>query len=141
MHSEAAARASNARECPPTSWDLHGMGQHKASRKLIETKKKPQGKRQTSVGQQQPSLARHTPLGTAHAFPVILVPLLGVGSRELLQTPLALVHRWVIRVRGLVVAVTVVQAGECSAALIALVTDGRRRRGLDGRPRGGSERR
>jgi len=44
--------------------------------------------------------------------------------------------------RRLVMPVTIVRAGECRAAFIALVTNGWRRRGrLDGRPRGGRKRR
>ena len=44
--------------------------------------------------------------------------------------------------RALVMAVAIVQAGECSAAFIALEPRGwRGRGGLNGRPRGGRERR
>lgn len=43
--------------------------------------------------------------------------------------------------RALVMAVAIVQAGECVAAFIALVANGWRRRGLDGRPRGGRKQR
>ena len=41
----------------------------------------------------------------------------------------------------LVMAVTIVQAGKCSAASITLVTKGWRRRGLDSRLRSGRKRR
>ena len=80
-------------------------------------------------------------LGIACAFPIVLVSLLGIGARELLPAPLALVHRRVVRMRALVMAVAIVQAGKCAAALIALETNGWRRRVLDGRPRGHRKRR
>ena len=76
------------------------------------------------------------------ALPVVLVPLLCISSREQLAASLALVHRSVVRMRALVMAVTIVQAGECSAAFITLETRGwRRRGGLNGCPRGGRKRR
>jgi len=74
-------------------------------------------------------------LGTARAFPVVLVSFLGVSTRELLPAPLALVHRWVIRMRGLIMTVTIVHAGKRSAALVALVTKGWGRRVLGSCPR------
>lgn len=80
-------------------------------------------------------------LGTAHTLPIVLMPLLGVSSRELLPTPLALVHRRVLRVCAVVMTVTIVQAGKRSAAFIALVTKGWRRCGLNRRPRGVRKRR
>ena len=43
--------------------------------------------------------------------------------------------------RALVMAVTIVQTGECVPTFIALVTEGWRGRVLDGRPRGGRKRR
>ena len=48
------------------------------------------------------------PLGAAHALVIVLVPLLGVGSRELLPASLALVYWRVLRMRALVMAVTIV---------------------------------
>jgi len=81
-------------------------------------------------------------LGTVYTLPVGLVPPLGVGTRELLPAYLTFVHWWVIRMRGLEMAVAIVAAGKISPALIALEANWRRGRNiLDRRPRGGRERR
>lgn len=68
------------------------------------------------------------------------MPPLGVGTRELLPAYLTFVHRWVVRMRGLEMAVTIVAAGKRSPALIALEANWRRGRHiLNGRPRGRRE--
>ena len=53
------------------------------------------------------------------ALPVVLVSLLGVSTGEFLPAPLALVYRPVLRVRALVMTVSIVHAGKCAAAFIA----------------------
>lgn len=79
-------------------------------------------------------------LRAAQTLPV-LVSLLGISSRKLLHAPLALVYRWVLRMRALVMAVTIVLAGECNAAFVAQEANGWRRR-CGGLPqRGGRKRR
>ena len=61
---------------------------------------------------------------TVQALPPILVPLLGISSRELLSTSLALVYRWVLRMCALVMTVMIILAGKCNAAFITLKTNG-----------------
>ena len=118
--------------------------QAQSKREVIETKNKfdEQHKHQTRPFVTATAHATGLEaLGTAHTLPIILMPLLGVSSRELLPAPLALVYRWILRMRALVMAVTVVLAGERSAALVTLVAKGRGGRGLNGRPRDGRKRR
>jgi hypothetical protein len=123
------------------------MQQAQSKQTVIETKNKFDERTQYTILSSvtttscHPNAHKLEALGTVRAFPIVLVPLLGVGTRELLTAHLALVYRRVLRMRACEVTVTIVLAGKRSPAFATQVTNGWRRRLLDSCLRGGRERR